>query len=121
MGTSAKAAVTVQFETNKQAERYQKILKKFNKNILNYYKANIDAECKDVDADVYDLTRNGDVIEFNLYSNRSQNLDWQQEYAIHFAKEVGGIKQFNSDVWVMGDSLYIGCQEDVDNYTPHLK
>lgn len=113
MGTPAKATVTVGFETEDQAKAYFKIMKDFNSNIVK------ELNILEVDTDICNIKKY-DAVHFELHSGRVKNLEWQLEWAIHFAKKVGGCNEFCSDVWIMSDGLYFTDKEDIEDYTPKL-
>lgn len=122
MGTSTKANVSIQFETEAKATAMYKILEKFQENVQKHYTSKIQPDFTGtVATELYNLKQSGTEVECELYSSRTPNLEWQVEYLMHFMKEVGSVAEAHVDIWIETDGVYISTQGDLDDYTPQLK
>jgi hypothetical protein len=122
MSLSTKGDFRIEFESNEQVKKFAEILENFQSRVQEHYVKHINPEFKGtVETSVQGVVQYDTEVEFEIYSGRERNFQWQVEYIAHFLKEVGGMIEFNSSVWVEGDSLCFGDQDELDEYEPNLK
>jgi hypothetical protein len=67
----------------------------------------------DGDYEIYDVDLVNSNVEFNAFSGRTANLEWQMESFREFCKTLPDCLSFQADVMVRGDSI---CwQKEFDN------
>lgn len=109
MGLPARADVNISFkketpEAFHDAETLTKALKEFYGD-----------ECH---IGVYEVSHNGEgEVYIDLYSERSINLDWQQNLLIKYLKDKcrDEFVEISSSVWVAGEGVYL-TEDEIDDY-----
>ena len=96
MGQPAFSKIYVSFETEDKAKEAEVILKKFNEIIKERWKG---------DSDLANLERAENAISCEAHSGRVQNCEWQVERVVILVAEVGGVIEFTSDIFLMGDGM----------------
>lgn len=109
MGLPARADVTICFkketpEVFQDANLLVKELKKF---------------CGDDNCDIgiFELSHNGEnSVYLDLYSERYQNLYWQQDLLVKYLKANCEIEEISTSVWTADDNSIYLTGEDLEEY-----
>lgn len=65
---------------------------------------------------VRELAGDDDAVTFELYSERYQNLYWQQDLLIKYLKEHCQVEEISTSVWMSDESGVYLTGEDLEEY-----
>jgi hypothetical protein len=106
MGQPAYSKIYISFKNETKAKEAHKLLKKFDKIIKERW---------DGYSDTCNLKLTGKEISIEAHSQRVQNCEWQVERIIILLAESGGVTEFTSDLYLMGDGHYF-CGDDDETF-----
>ena len=108
MGQCAYSDVFIKFKTEAEAKKAFKILRDFNKIVVNRWKAD--------SGGLSELGINETSISCKISSGRVQNCEWQVQRAAILCSEIGGVEEFSGNIVVDGDGIYFSKDTDEETF-----